>query len=315
MSTPQNKSTLCLAAAALVLVSTLGGCSPPDRPAGIAADLPHALLARLAADTVRSVRVAEGVWYRYLWSEEGPWGLHLTEVDLSDCAMQFTTLTSDQVTHERRSFARVSEMATAAHVLAAVNGDFFLVEGIPAGPEVHDGTVRRRRSRPGFAWSPSIGSWIGKVELLADGALRVDGVTVDDATEVLGGTPRLIDGGVFVYDTTLAEGFRNGRHPRTAVGMNANRTRLWLVVVDGRQDYSDGMTLPELREFFVLLGVDQALNLDGGGSSTMVVGGRVVNRPSDAAGERPVVNGLGLTRDPSLCEVASEFEVRSDSPS
>jgi exopolysaccharide biosynthesis protein len=149
-----------------------------------------------------------------------------------------------------------------------------------------------------------MGSWIGRLERSPDGHLSIDGARIDGSTEVLGGTPQLIDGGLPVYDTTLASGFRHGRHPRTAIGVNAARTRLWLVVVDGRQDYSEGMTLPELREFFSLLGADQALNLDGGGSSAMVIRGRVVNQPSDATGERAVVNALGLSRDPNLCETA-----------
>ncbi len=292
----------------------LGACAPPDRPAGVADPIPAPLVAHLLADTSRTIRVANGVWYRYLWSEKGPWGVHLTEIDLSDCALSFTTLTADVVTDRRRSFARVSEMADASQTLVAVNGDFFLVEGISAGPEMHDGVVRRRRARPAFAWGPLGGARIGRVQRLADGGLGIDGRAVEPSTEIVGGLPQLIRDGVSVFDTTLADAFRNGRHPRTAVGINADGTRLWLVVVDGRQAYSGGMTLPELREFFRHLGAEQALNLDGGGSSTMVVGGRVVNHPSDAGGERAVVNGLGVMRDDSLCESVSTWDERRARP-
>lgn len=301
LSTRHDGIMPCWAVAAVGFALLLGACAPPDRPSGVADPIPAALVAHLSADTSRTVRVAEGVWYRYLWSEKGPWGVHLTEVDLSDCALGFTTLTADIVTGRRRSFATVSDMARASQTLVAVNGDFFLVEGISAGPEVHAGVVRRSRSRSAFAWGPSLGAWIGRVELLADGALGIDGEAVDGSTEIVGGLPQIIDDGVSVFDTTLADGFRNGRHPRTAIGVNAEATRLWLVVVDGRQAYSAGMTLPELREFLDLLGAEQALNLDGGGSSTMAVGDRVVNHPSDAAGERAVVNGLGVVRDVSFC--------------
>jgi Phosphodiester glycosidase len=301
MSTTRRRATRDWAVVALVFLPAAVGCAPPDHPSGIAREIPAELVSHLMADTVRTLRVADGVWYHYLWSEKGPWGLHLTEVDLSDCAMRFTTLTADIVTRRRRSLAPLSEMAVASQAVVAVNGDFFLPEGISVGPEVHGGVVRRSRSRPGFAWGPSRGSWIGRVERLVDGALGIDGVVIDESTEVLGGRPQLMNGGIPVYDTTLADAFRNSRHPRTAIGVNADRTRLWLVVIDGRQDYSDGMTLEELRELFSLLGADRALNLDGGGSSTMVIGGRVVNHPSDLTGERAVVNGLGLMRDPSLC--------------
>lgn len=109
----------------------------------------------------------------------------------------------------------------------------------------------------------------------------------------LGGRPRLLEGGEEVHqDVNLADSFARARHPRTAVGWDPNGT-LFLVAVDGRQEgYSDGMTLGELSAFFRRLGVTEAINLDGGGSTTMVVDGAVVNRPSDQTGERPVANAL-----------------------
>jgi hypothetical protein len=82
------------------------------------------------------------------------------------------------------------------------------------------------------------------------------------------------------------------RNPRTGVGQ-ARDGRLLLVTVDGRQSgYSDGMTLREFANLFTALGADSALNLDGGGSTTMTHGSTVINRPSDAAGQRPVSNAL-----------------------
>jgi exopolysaccharide biosynthesis protein len=96
--------------------------------------------------------------------------------------------------------------------------------------------------------------------------------------------------------------FAASRHPRTAVGYDPRGDRLWLVVVDGRQgDYSTGMSLPELTTLLEALHADEALNLDGGGSSVMVVRGRAVSRPSDSSGERPVVNALLVVDDPSRC--------------
>jgi exopolysaccharide biosynthesis protein len=65
------------------------------------------------------------------------------------------------------------------------------------------------------------------------------------------------------------------------------------VVVDGRQPkISVGFSIDELAALMAKLGCVEAINLDGGGSSTMVAGGRVVNSPSDAAGERPVSDAL-----------------------
>jgi hypothetical protein len=120
--------------------------------------------------------------------------------------------------------------------------------------------------------------------------------------EALGGFPVLLRDSVPATDLDSAGGAAFGpvRHPRTAVGIAAGGRRVLLVAVDGRQrPYSDGMTLRELAAFFLALGVPEAINLDGGGSTTMVVrdrGGvlRIVNRPSDAAGERPVANALAV---------------------
>lgn len=88
-------------------------------------------------------------------------------------------------------------------------------------------------------------------------------------------------------------------HPRTAIGVDRDTGRLLLVVVDGRQEFSRGLTLVELAELLRDLGAEEALNLDGGGSSTMVARPpegepEVVNSPSDGR-QRKVPNGLALT--------------------
>jgi exopolysaccharide biosynthesis protein len=67
----------------------------------------------------------------------------------------------------------------------------------------------------------------------------------------------------------------------------------WLVTVDGRQpDASNGMTLVELQKLAKRLGLTDALNLDGGGSTTMVILGSIVNHPSDPTGARTVSDVL-----------------------
>jgi exopolysaccharide biosynthesis protein len=65
------------------------------------------------------------------------------------------------------------------------------------------------------------------------------------------------------------------------------------------------MTLPELTQLLESLGATEALNLDGGGSSVMVLGGEAVSRPSDAEGERPVGNALAVMKDAGLCRVGA----------
>lgn len=92
-------------------------------------------------------------------------------------------------------------------------------------------------------------------------------------------------------------------HPRTAIGYSRNGRYLYLVVADGRQPfYSEGLTLAELARLMISLGAQYAMNLDGGGSSTMVVEGgdglpRILNSPIDnyiPGRERPVADHLGV---------------------
>ena len=121
--------------------------------------------------------------------------------------------------------------------------------------------------------------------------------------EAVGGRPVLVRNGAVAapLDTVGRAGFATNRHPRTAAGLSRDGARILLVTVDGRQaPYSDGMSLPELAELMHSLGAVEAVNLDGGGSTAMVVpnagGFRVANRPSDRGGERPVGNAVALVR-------------------
>jgi hypothetical protein len=123
--------------------------------------------------------------------------------------------------------------------------------------------------------------------------------------EAVGGFPVLVRDSAEVpgLDSAGAATFAPVRHPRTIVGVGAGGRRLLLITVDGRQPgYSMGMTLREAAKLARDLGATQAINLDGGGSTTLVIpkaaasGYRyeIVNRPSDEAGERPVGDVLAI---------------------
>lgn len=117
-----------------------------------------------------------------------------------------------------------------------------------------------------------------------------------------GGGPTLIINGV------IQDGLQTAVHPRTAVGFNYDSTKLFFVTVDGRQPgFSVGMSLPELANYMKSIGCYNAVNLDGGGSTTMVVRNKVVNSPSDAAGERPVANALLAVSEIYASEVIDSF--------
>lgn len=90
-----------------------------------------------------------------------------------------------------------------------------------------------------------------------------------------------------------------GRHPRTAIGIDHERF-VYFVVVDGRSSASVGMTLVELQNYLSQLGLVDAINLDGGGSSTMVLQQSVVNGPSDGR-ERAVAAVVEVTERRGTC--------------
>lgn len=133
------------------------------------------------------------------------------------------------------------------------------------------------------------------------GATTLNGVSIGDTltinhkvspatdaiTEAVGGSAKFLNDGV-------NQGNWPERHPRSALGFNADTTKFYFVTVDGRQSTSAGMTLTELGDFMLGIGAHNALNLDGGGSTTLVVHNEVANSPSDGAGERSVANALML---------------------
>ncbi|MEV7094111.1 phosphodiester glycosidase family protein [Amycolatopsis sp. NPDC051045] len=113
----------------------------------------------------------------------------------------------------------------------------------------------------------------------------------------VGGNEVLLRDGVVQPVDTVA------MHPRTAAGFSADGRKMWLVTVDGRQADSRGMTELELARHLKSLGADDAVNLDGGGSSTLLARNEgepapsIRNSPSDG-GERLVPNGIGFTTVP-----------------
>ncbi|MDA0337270.1 MAG: phosphodiester glycosidase family protein [bacterium] len=128
---------------------------------------------------------------------------------------------------------------------------------------------------------------------------------VEVLLEAIGGGPRIVRDGVPSIEfepEKLNVDFASERHPRTAIGFSRDKKTVFLVTVDGRQPgHSVGMSLQELAHLMSSQlrlfsksrdNAHQAINLDGGGSTTMVVRQQVVNRPSNQTGERPVVNAL-----------------------
>jgi hypothetical protein len=121
------------------------------------------------------------------------------------------------------------------------------------------------------------------------------------AEHVIGGAGLLLRNGQKVEEWAVEDlrpGFSTERHPRTLIG-NDQAGDIWLVTVDGRNpQVSLGMTFAELQRLAARLKLVNALNLDGGGSTTMVVRGTVMNHPSDTAGPRKVSDALLVFAEP-----------------
>lgn len=126
-------------------------------------------------------------------------------------------------------------------------------------------------------------------------SIKMPGIDWAKATHAVGGGPALVRGGIPVTNFAT-EGFKpdftDRRHPRTAIGATKEGD-IWLVVVDGRQAMSRGATLGEMGKIMAGLGCKIAINLDGGGSSTLSLYGITVNRPSEGV-ERAISNSVQL---------------------
>ena len=129
------------------------------------------------------------------------------------------------------------------------------------------------------------GLWdrVGRGSAAPRALLRLD--TTPDVVESVGGSPILVKDGQRWF-TDPGDDFTRGRHPRTLVGWGAAGD-VFLVTVDGRQPgHSVGMSLFEAADLLLALGATEGINLDGGGSTTFVDRGAVVNQPSDVAVRR-----------------------------
>lgn len=206
------------------------------------------------------------------------------------------------------TLAKVSEVAKREGFDLAVNGGFFSVrdEQIVMGRRVHY-----------FEGNPAnvIGTAISDGRIWSDEprhpllVIGEDGRAVIDAfLTAPEGSRQAIAGNVMLLRAGQPVPSRNtARHPRTAVGIDAEGKTLTILVVDGRrQGHSIGMTYAELAAEFQRLGCHHAMNLDGGGSTTLVMRDesgrfRVINRPSDGSElavpmsiERPTASAIGI---------------------
>lgn len=194
--------------------------------------------------------------------------------------------------------------ATAVHVVCTLEDPPVRVN-VPLKLTVRDivtGSVTAPASRDGVLISGSGGAAdflksnisVGDVITLRFDVKSPNGFDWTNVLQAVGGGPWLLRDGKPWIDTVAegfsVTGFEKARHPRTAVGLTRDN-KLLLVTVDGRQTISVGVSLPDLADLMAKLGAVSAINLDGGGSTTLSVRGILVNAPSGGI-EREVSNAL-----------------------
>ncbi len=179
---------------------------------------------------------------------------------------------------------------------AAINGGFFSSGYQSLCLVKIDGVVKAKNAL-GVGSQPAFGVTNQGSALFGSVAPNTDWTV---AWQALGGHPNLVTGGQVDIWPAGSSSFYTSKHPRTALGLTSSG-KLLFVTVDGRTAAGKGMTLNELAQLLVALGAEKAMNLDGGGSTTMWVKGKsingIVNFPSDNQkadhwGERAVSDAL-----------------------
>jgi len=198
--------------------------------------------------------------------------VYVADVITDDPAALQTALAGD--TYGRNVTDTTSGIAADNGAVLAINGDFYGAR--TSGYVIRNGVLYRDTS----SGSEDLVIW-------ADGSLSIideDEVTAQElldqgAVQVLSFGPALVEDGQVTVTESDEVGKAKASNPRTAIGIIEEGHYLF-VVSDGRTDESEGLTLKQLADFMESLGVTTAYNLDGGGSSTMVFQGQVVNNPT-----------------------------------
>ncbi|MCE5340249.1 MAG: phosphodiester glycosidase family protein [Planctomycetaceae bacterium] len=230
--------------------------------------------------------------------------MHILIINLQEQGISF------YVTPPKGSVARETNAQTTSSFLRscnaqmAVNGDFFdhdpaveqYVTASVIGFAASKGNIYSGFSHDGWsveAMNISKDNDVNLIVPLYSGSIYAYSPANVSIYNAIGGVPIMLRNGRKVEtNDTIATAL----HPRTAIGVT-NDNKLILIVVDGRQSFSLGMTTPEVADVLLEFGVVDAINLDGGGSSTMVLADpnvRIVNSPSDTEGERKVANHLAV---------------------
>ena len=267
-------------------------------PASVGSWPPPLTAIPFPVEQVASQVVAPGVVHRTLKSPAGPWTINILSVALDSCNRAEAVKGADSAAGRFRTTALLAGLAERERVVGGVNADFFkLKDGTPTNLLVVNGRmITPPNGRPVLAFDSA------GVPHLTPFTLRDGKLAPFHPLNAVGGRPLIVtDSTLDVAVDTAGKGPFGERNPRTAAGIARGGRQLILLAVDGREYQNAGMTLRELGNLMLGLGARDAINLDGGGSTTMVFADpdsagrlRIANRPSDKGGERTVGDALAI---------------------
>ena len=168
-----------------------------------------------------------------------------------------------------------SQIAADNDAILAINGDYYGAR--EKGYVIKNGELYRDTAVSGQ--EDLVIYEDGSFGIIREDEITADELIADGAVNTLSFGPALVESGRVTVGENEEVARAMSSNPRTAIGIKADGTYLF-VVADGRTEESEGLSLYDLAEFMKELGAVTAYNLDGGGSSTMVFNGNVINNPT-----------------------------------
>ena len=198
--------------------------------------------------------------------------IYVADVTVSDASALKTALANN--TYGRNITDTTSNMAEDNNAVLAINGDYYGAR--QSGYVIRNGNLYRNTSgnRDALVIKQN-----GEFEFVSEGETSAEELLQNGAYQVLSFGPVLLEDGEISVGENDEVGMAMASNPRTAIGYLGNNHYV-CVVSDGRTSESAGLSLYELASFMKELGVADAYNLDGGGSSTMVFKGEIINNPT-----------------------------------
>lgn len=197
---------------------------------------------------------------------------YVADIQVSDASYLKTALAGGA--YGRNIKETTSEMAGEAEAILAINGDYYGFRD--TGYVIRNGTLYRNTAESDT--DALVIDADGNLSIVDQSEVTAESLLDSGAAQVFSFGPTLVEDGEIVVSTTDEVGQSMSSNPRTAIGQ-ISENHYVLVVSDGRTDESEGFSLYQLAEVFEENGAVIAYNLDGGGSSTMVFNGQVVNSP------------------------------------